>query len=75
MTLSELIEAHGGQARLAKALGCDKSYVNRAARRDRVGAALAIRIYRKTGHKLGPIAEASPKQIEAMESLVVRSAA
>jgi plasmid maintenance system antidote protein VapI len=58
MQLAELISAHGGQAGLAKALGCDKSYINRVIRRKRpLGPALAIRIYNATGRKLGPLKE------------------
>lgn len=75
MTLSELVSAHGGQAGLATALKCDKSYVNRAVKRGKVGPALAVRIYRATGHKIGPCEGATPKQIEMMELLSLRSAA
>lgn len=75
MTFSEIVEAHGGQAGLAKALGCNKSYICRAAQRGEPGMALAIRIYRQTGHKLGPLVDATPKQIEALERISVRSVA
>lgn len=75
MTLTELIQAHGNQARFAKAIGADKASLNRVVKGHRpLGAALACRIYRATGHKLGPIADATPKQIEAIERLSVRSA-
>lgn len=66
MDLSTLITAYGGQAKLARALGCDKSYINRAVAKG-LKPALAIRIYRTTGHKLGPIEDATPKQIDAIE--------
>jgi plasmid maintenance system antidote protein VapI len=58
MTLSALIEEYGSQAALAKALGCDKSYLNRVVKQRRpLGPALAVQIYNVTGHKLGPMAE------------------
>lgn len=58
MELSALVEQYGGQAGLAKALGCDKSYLNRVIRGHRpLGPALAVRIFNKTGHRLGPMAE------------------
>jgi hypothetical protein len=79
MTLSELIAAYGGQARLAKALGCNKSYVNRAVKKEesggQIGAAIAVRIYDATSHKLGPIEGASRQQIDAIRQLAVRQAA
>ncbi len=75
MQLADLISAHGGQAGLAKALGCDKSYINRAVKRGRLGTALAVRIYRQTGHKLGPVEGANSQQIAVMERISLRSAA
>lgn len=58
MDLSTLVEEYGSQAALAKALGCDKSYLNRVVRGRRpLGAALAVQIYNVTGKKLGPMAK------------------
>lgn len=60
MTLSALIEEYGSQAALAKALGCDKSYLNRVVKLKRpLGPALAVKIYNITGHKLGPMDRAA----------------
>jgi DNA-binding transcriptional regulator YdaS (Cro superfamily) len=74
MDLQTLITAHGGQAKLAEALGVNKSYVNRAIRGG-LRPALAIRIYRKWGHKLGPIEGATGAQIEAIERVALRRSA
>lgn len=74
MTLAELIETKGGQAKVAEALGCNKSYVSRAVKNG-LKPALAVRIYRKWGVKLGPLEGATPKQIEAIEALSVRAPA
>jgi len=71
MDLQTLVSAHGGQAGLAKALGVDKSYVNRALSGG-LKPALAVRIYRKWGHKLGPIEGATASQIDAIERLSLR---
>ena len=58
MELPDLVELYGSQAALAKALGCDKQQINRVINKRRpLGPALAVRIYRVTGHKLGPMAE------------------
>jgi plasmid maintenance system antidote protein VapI len=60
MELSDLVEQHGGQANLAKALGVNKSHLNRVVRGHRpLGPALAIRIYNLTGQKLGPLVDRS----------------
>lgn len=75
MELSEVIEQVGGQSRLAEAIGCNKSYVSRACKKGRAGPALAVRIYRKLGHRTGPIIGASEDQIELMERLFVRAEA
>jgi hypothetical protein len=71
MDLQTLVDAHNGQSGLATALGVNKSYINRAIKNG-LKPALAVRIYRATGHKLGPIEGASPKQIEAVERLSLR---
>jgi hypothetical protein len=71
MTLPELIAQKGGQAEVAKALGVNKSYISRAVSGG-LKPGLAVRIYRKWGIKLGPIADATPKQIDAIESLSMR---
>ena len=56
MELSELVSEYGSQAALAKALGCDKSYINRVVRGRRpLGASLAVLILNKTGKRLGPL--------------------
>jgi len=58
MELSDLIKEYGGQTKLAEALGVDKSHLNRVVRKHRpLGAALAVRIYNVTGHRLGPLAD------------------
>lgn len=58
MELSQIVDEYGGQARLATALGVDRSQINRAIKGSRkIGPALAIRIFNVTGHKLGPLAE------------------
>jgi hypothetical protein len=36
---------------------------------------LAVRIYRKLGHRTGPVIDATDDQIEVMERLFVRSEA
>ncbi len=57
MELSELVEREGGQAKFAKRIGCSKSYLNHVLRgRKAFGPALAIRIFKATGKKLGPMA-------------------
>lgn len=71
MELADVVRSYGGQAGLAKALGCDKSYLNRACTGSRpLGRALAIRIYRQTGHRVGPIEGASDAEIDMMERLI-----
>lgn len=75
MTLSDIVSQYGGQAELARQLGVDKGYLNRAVKSGKVGAGLAVRIYRLTKVKLGPIADATPQQIAAVERLSVRGAA
>lgn len=71
MDLQTLVDAHGGQSGLAKALGVNKSYINRALSGG-LKPALAVRIFRKWGHKLGPIEGQSVAQIEAIERLTLR---
>lgn len=57
MELTELVSEYGSQAALAKALGCDKSYLNRVVKGRRpLGASLAVLILNKTGKRLGPLA-------------------
>jgi hypothetical protein len=75
MELKEVVATVGGQSRLAEAIGCNKSYVSRACKRGRAGPALAVRIYRKLGHRTGPVIDATDDQIEVMERLFVRSEA
>lgn len=75
MTLPEIIASHGGQAAFARALGVDKGYLNRAVKSGKIGPGLAVRIYRLTKAKLGPLEGATPKQIDAIESMSVRKAA
>lgn len=58
MELSELVSEYGSQAALAKALGCDKSYLNRVVKGHKpLGASLAVLILNKTGKRLGPLAK------------------
>lgn len=58
MQLSDLIDTFGGQAQLAEAVGLDRYQLNRVAKGHRkMGAAMAVQIFNKTGHKLGPLAE------------------
>ena len=75
MELSEVIAEVGGQSALAQRIGCNKSYINRASKKGKAGPALAVRIYRSTGHRTGPVVDASPEQIEMMERLFVRDRA
>lgn len=57
MELSELVTEYGSQAALAKVLGCDRSYLNRAIKGHReIGPALAVLILNKTGKRVGPLA-------------------
>lgn len=49
-------------------MGVDKSYVNHIlADRKKLSRPLAITIFRKTGHKLGPIRELSDSDIDVLE--------
>lgn len=58
MELADLVAAEGGQAKLAKRLGCSKSYLNHVLKgRKTFGPALAVRIFQATGKKLGPLAK------------------
>lgn len=58
MNLKDLVREYGSQVALAKALGCDKSYLNRFVSGGRtISPALAIRIFNVTGNKLGPLSE------------------
>lgn len=61
MDLAKLVALYGGQTAFAKALGVDKSHINRVVKNRRpMAAALAVRIYRVTGKKLGPLADRQP---------------
>lgn len=58
MELAQLVEAEGGQAKFAKRIGCSKSYLNHVLKgRKAFGPSLAIRIFKATGRKLGPMAK------------------
>lgn len=57
MTLSELIDQHGGQAAFARLVGMDRHYLNRVVKNHRpLGAAAAVQIFNVTGHRFGPLA-------------------
>lgn len=75
MTLSELAAANGGQAGLARRLGCSKSYLNHVlSGRKALGPRLAIRIFEATGEKLGPLEGASTRDIKALQRIEARAA-
>jgi DNA-binding transcriptional regulator YdaS (Cro superfamily) len=58
MELAELVELEGGQAKFAKRIGCSKSYLNHVLKgRKAFGPALAIKVFKATGKKLGPMAK------------------
>lgn len=69
MELSDLV-AGEGQAKFARRMGVDKSYLNHIlADRKKLSRPLAIKIYRETGHKLGPIVGLPDTDIEVLERL------
>ena len=56
--------------KLREAAGISHSYAFMILSGDRTpGERLAITIFRKTGHKLGPIEKLSDEQIEALEQI------
>lgn len=58
MELAELVAAEGGQAEFARRIGCSKSYLNHVLRgRKTFGPSLAVRIFKVTGKRLGPMAK------------------
>lgn len=58
MELSDLVKNEGGQAKFARRIGCSKSYLNHVLKgRKAFGPALAIRIFKATGKKLGPMSK------------------
>ena len=58
MDLQTLVAKFGTQAQFARAVGCDRHYLNHVLRGRRpMGPDLAVRIYQATGHKLGPLAK------------------
>jgi plasmid maintenance system antidote protein VapI len=58
MQLNDLIEKFGGQAQFAQACGLDRYQLNRVVNeRRKMGAAMAVKIFNATGHRLGPMAE------------------
>lgn len=60
MELAELVKMEGGQAAFAKRIGCSKSYLNHVLKgRKTFGPALAIRVFKATGKKLGPMAKSA----------------
>ena len=68
MELAELLVVEDSTAAsLARRVGCHRSYVTRALKRNRTGRSLAVRIFKATGRKIGPIANASDEQIAALE--------
>lgn len=55
--LEALVSDEGGQAAFARRIGCSKSYLNHVLKGRKVfGPTLAIRIFKATGKKLGPMA-------------------
>lgn len=72
MELSEIVAQVGGQSELAKRIGCNKSYVNRACTKGQAGPALAVRIYRALKVRTGPVVGATDEEIDLMERLFVR---
>lgn len=58
MELADLIEAEGSQAKFAKRIGCSTSYLNHVLKgRKAFGPSLAVKIFKATGKKLGPMAK------------------
>lgn len=71
MTLQELIAAKGFKvAELARLAGCNKSYLHHVMDEKKpLSRRVAIRIYRQTGERVGPIAQATPAEIDVLERL------
>lgn len=69
MDLSELLAAEAIKpVELARRVGCSKSHLSHVlAGRKALGRPLAIRIWRETGRKVGPIAGASDAEIAVLE--------
>lgn len=60
MDLAELIAAEGSQAKFAKRIGCSRSYLNHVlSGRKECSASLAVKIFKATGKKLGPMAKSA----------------
>lgn len=58
------------RAKLREVAGISASYAFMIMNGDRTpGESLAIKIFRKTGHKLGPIEKLSDDQIDALEQI------
>ena len=58
MTLEDLIKQHGGQAAFARLIGCDRASLNRIVKNHRpIGPAMALRIFKATGHRYGELAD------------------
>jgi transcriptional regulator with XRE-family HTH domain len=76
MTLGEYMAREGVKdAELAAEFGIARSYVTRIRNGGRQpGMALALRIHRKIGLKLGPLAGATKSEIAAVERVTERAA-
>jgi len=62
MTLEQLIAQSGGQAKFARLIGCHPPTINRVVKGHRsLGPALALRIFKVTGHRLGALADEPAK--------------
>ena len=58
MPIEQLIKQYGSQRAFAKAVGISVQQVNRVVKGHReLGPAMAVSIYKATGHKLGPLAD------------------
>lgn len=71
MTLTELLAQEGKTpGAFARHIGCHRSIFSHvlAGRKD-IGRPLAIKIFKKTGAKIGPIAGASDSDIAVLERL------
>lgn len=75
MTLSDYMAKTGqGDAEVAAALGIARSYVTQIRGGRAPSLALALRIHRELGVKLGPIEGASKTEIAALERVAERAA-
>lgn len=69
MTLQDLVRSPGmSVAALARLAGCNKSYLHHVMNGEKaMSRRVAIRIFRETGHKFGPIKTATDADIDVLE--------